>query len=474
MIDDSDVMSIVIDRTNPRRIFSSACSGIYRSDDAGALWRKIQGIPYAARRTHVIRQDPRRPQTFYAGTTEGLWKTSDAGATWQRVTPGEWIINALVLDAKTPNRLVMGTEQLGVMVSENGGRQFRPANEGFFHRQILALALDPERPNRVLAVLANAPEPVLATDDSGRTWKPLGPGLQATSVRRLYASPDGWLAALDRGGLMRYDAQKSAWHRVGTVTGEPAFSTENVSENFGEKSAGRIAGRSLSSDKKQVMKKKGLQPLRQKGPRALNQVVSDMAFSRDAWFAASPDGLLVSRDLGVHWTISPVGPIVLPVRSVRVSPDGRLLWVVTLRGMAHSRDAAASWSWHDLPFGVGGAWRLDAADENTWLATAPKGLYISRDAGKTWAQAANGIPLAPIQDLAIVGNIFLASMQTSGLFISFDRGVTWSRVEGTLAEGRFPVVAAREAASVIFAASSTEGLYAVELPAKLASSSRTR
>ena len=37
MIDDSDVMSISVDRANPRRLYASACSGIYRSDNAGAL-----------------------------------------------------------------------------------------------------------------------------------------------------------------------------------------------------------------------------------------------------------------------------------------------------------------------------------------------------------------------------------------------------------------------------------------------------
>ena len=57
MIDDSDVMSLHIDAKNPRRIFSSACSGIYRSDDAGLSWTKLQGIPYASRRTQQIVQD---------------------------------------------------------------------------------------------------------------------------------------------------------------------------------------------------------------------------------------------------------------------------------------------------------------------------------------------------------------------------------------------------------------------------------
>ncbi|MBI1739057.1 MAG: hypothetical protein HYR58_07400 [Acidobacteria bacterium] len=462
MIDDSDVMSIVVDRTNPRRVYASACSGIYRSDDAGALWRKIQGIPYAARRTQVIRQDPHRPQTIYAATTEGLWRTNDAGASWQRLTPADWVINALVLDPAKRDRLVMGTERLGVMVSDSAGKQagkkdgqqFRAANDGFFHRQILALALDRERPERVLAVLANAPEPVLATDDAGRTWKPLGPGLKAEAVRRVYAVPGGWLAALDRGGLMRYDPGKSAWQRIGSVSGEPAFSSE---ANAPPKKGRRIPARIV------------------RGPRPLSHVVLDMAFTRDAWYAATDDGLLVSRDQGATWVITPVGPVVLPARSVRVSPDAKSFWIVTLRGMVFSGDAGATWSWRDLPLEAGGALRLDAAGESTLLATAAKGLYISRDSGSTWKQAANGLPQAPIQDLAVVGDIFLVSMQAQGLYISYDRGASWMRIEGTLAEGRFAVVTAPrfrdEAASTIYAASSTEGLYAVELPAKLATSS---
>lgn len=166
--------------------------------------KKIQGIPFSARRTHVIRQDPQRAATVYAATTEGLWKTTKAGASWERVTPHDWVITALAIPSEVPNRLVIGTERLGVLVSDDAGQHFRAANDGFFHRQIMALALDRERPERVLA---NAPEPVLATEDGGHNWAPLGSGLSTRGLRRVYASPDGWWAALDSGGLMRYDEQ---------------------------------------------------------------------------------------------------------------------------------------------------------------------------------------------------------------------------------------------------------------------------
>lgn len=455
MIDDSDVFSIVVDRANPRRIFASACSGIYRSDNAGALWKKIQGIPFSARRTQVIVQDPARPSTIFAGTTEGLWVTHDSGSDWRRVTPKNWVINAAIASAERPGSLVLGTERLGVLISDDSGETLRPANRGFFHRQIVALALDRDYPDRVLAVLTNAPEPVLATEDAGRTWTPLGPGLTAEGLLRVYASPDGWWAALERGGLMRYDEQRRAWVLAGTVSGEIAETKDR-------------RGQSLPR-----AKPRGIPA---KGPVPLSFVVHDLAFaSRPAqspgpsraegavWFAATPEGLLASRDRGATWSVFPFAPLRLPVNSVRVSRDGQKIWLVSLRGMVFSRDGGVTWSWHDLPLEAGGALRLDVADDNTLLATARNGFYVSRDGGRIWQQAASGLPAVPVQDVAIVGEVFLVSMRTQGLYISYNRGASWSRIEGTLAEGYFPVVATREAARIVFAASATEGLYAVEL-----------
>jgi photosystem II stability/assembly factor-like uncharacterized protein len=443
MIDDSDVLSLAVDRHHPRRIYASACSGIYRSDNAGTVWKKIQGIPFSARRTYAILQDRRHASTIYAGTTQGLWRTADGGSSWRRITPRDWVINAVeIVSAAEPHgrdRIVIGTEQLGILMSDDGGEHFRASNDGFYHRHIVSLALDRQHPGRVLAILANAPEPVLATDDGGRTWSPLGPGLTTEGLRRVYAAPGGWWAALDRGGLMRYEAAKGTWVRAGVVVGEAA----EITDRHGRR---RPAARPL--------------------PLAL--VVNDMAFSHDIWFAATENGLLASRDQGTTWSLFPFAPLVLPVNSVRVSRDGRDLRVVSLRGMVFSFDGGKSWSWHDLPFEAGGALRLDVADENTILATTRRGLYVSRDAGKTWQLEAEGLPAAPVHDLALTSDVWLVSMQTGGLYISYDHGVTWSRVEGTLAEGFFPVVTTGEESGVIYAASTTEGLYAVELEARAA------
>jgi len=93
---------------------------------------------------------------------------------------------------------------------------------------------------------------------------------------------------------------------------------------------------------------------------------------------------------------------------------------------------------------------------------ARNGLYISRDAGATWAQTGSGLPFVPVQDFAASGSMFLASMRTGGLYISFDTGETWRRLGGALTDDFFPALAADGDDRVIFAASSTDGLYAVQ------------
>jgi len=442
MIDDSDVMSLFIDRSAPGRIFASACSGIYRSDNAAREWRKIQGIPYTARRTYAITQDPRNPASVYAATSEGLWKTSDGGISWRRTTPPDWVVNAVVVAGGSPARVLIGTEQLGVLSSDDGGEHFQDANAGFFHRQILALALDAGHPGRVLAVLAHAPDTIVATEDGGKNWLPLGPGLRTEQMLRVYATPGGWWASIEHGGLMRYDAARKAWQRAGVVKGEAAA----IPIPARRKSRLNSAGMKFP-------------------PHSLQQIVNDMAFSSDRWYAATDDGLLMSADGGATWSIKPLGPLTtLPVQSVRVSPDGQRLWVVSLRGLVFSTDGGTSWAWHDLPMKAGGALTLDVdrEDPSTMASIAHNGLYISRDAGNTWQQAGSGLPATPVQDLAIAGNVFLASMRTGGLYVSSDAGRTWTRVSGTLADGFFPAVTTKSNGGVIFAASATDGLYAVE------------
>jgi photosystem II stability/assembly factor-like uncharacterized protein len=451
MIDDSDVLSLVIDAENPQRIFASACSGIYRSDDAGTVWAKLEGIPYSSRRTPVIRQDAARTEVMYAGTTEGLWKSADGGASWRRISPRSWVINSIQIlarEGRGESRVLLGTEQHGVLASDDGGASFHASNQGFHHHGIVSLAVDPQDPDRAAAVLQNAPDAVLMTEDNGKNWVAMSAGLGGDAVRQIFSTPAGWWAALASGGLARFDAQRNAWARIGVLrefsAGEPASDSARGKNDF----------------------------------RAFRPAVNDMFFADSAWFAATERGLFVSRDSGGSWTELPFGPGELPVGSVRASSDGRQIRVVSSRGMIFSDDAGRTWAWHDLPLASGGAVRLEWTRDNILLAVARTGLYISRDAGNSWTKAQAGLPGGLADGLLTRPDFWLVSVEAAGLYISRDEGTTWTRVKHTasvstsirttagaapLGDGPFPVLAALGAAERIYAGSANDGLYVLDL-----------
>ncbi len=437
MADDSDVMSISLDPRQPQRVFASACSGIYRSENGGALWAKIRGIAPSAHRTHLLRQDPLLSQTLYSATTEGLWKTLDGGVTWSRITPATWSIAALIVHPKAPGRLVIGVEGSGVYVSEDAGKTFHAANEGFYHRQIFDLAINRARPERMLVVLTNSVSAAMATEDAGRNWTRLGPGLSLHALRRVYAAPDGWWATLERGGLLRYDAQKNAWVKAGLMAG-----MQSPAAKPGKRGSKPIPARTAS--------------------RSLNQVINDLAFAQDFWWAATEEGLLASRDRGVTWAAVPLGSTAkLPVHSLYVAADGGSLWLASPRGMMFSHDRGKTWTSRELGFTPQGRLRFYSRDATTLLLGSASRLYASTDAGQTWKPY--NLPDLWLRDVASAGEALLLSTQKRGLYVSYDRGESWAALESPAGEGFFSALASSGSNSAVLAASSTEGLYALDL-----------
>jgi hypothetical protein len=170
-----------------------------------------------------------------------------------------------------------------------------------------------------------------------------------------------------------------------------------------------------------------------------------------------------------------ISSLPLPVDSVRVSPDGAEIRIVSSHAMVFSGDAGRSWRWRDLPLESYGALRLGVADATTLLATSPSGLYISRDDGVTWTKAQSGLPASAIRDVLVRPDFWIVSSEKSGLYISRDQGANWSRIDnpnGSAHADYFPVIVAPVAADSIYAASTNEGLYLLELarPSVLAAS----
>lgn len=438
MIDDSDVMSIIVDPANPESVHATACSGIYHSTNAAAQWTKYKGIPFVFRRTQLIRQDPQHPETLYAGTTSGLWKTTSEAGQWKRVTPLDWVINDIVIDPKNTERIIIGTEREGVQISENGGATFSSANVGFHHQHILDVAMDRDRPERELVVLTFDTNAFLATKDGGATWAPLGPGLKRTDLKHVYASPSGWWASLNKGGLMKYEETGAKWVRAGLFAADSA----SPASSKGKKAAAR--GTTASS----------------KAPQLLSAQINDLTFTSSGWYAATSAGVLVSRDRGTSWKLASRDAFVKQAaQSLDASTDGSHVWAIAQRNLIYSADGGAHWDAKELAFASAGNLRVHRLDDSNLLITSNSGLYVSKDAGREWNRA--DIRDVQFQDAAGSGNALVVSLQRHGLLASFDGGKSWQRVNSPLAEGYFPVVRTRRDGALV-AASATEGLLAYE------------
>jgi len=453
MIDDSDVMSIIVDPANSDNVHATACSGIYHSVNGGTQWVKYQGIPSIFRRTQLIRMDPSNPQILYAGTTSGLWKTVN-DKDFKRVSPRDWIINALIIDPQNPHKLIIGTEREGVQISNDAGETFSAANVGFHHQHISDVAVDREHPERALVVLTFDTNAFLATKDGGNSWTSLGPGLKRTEVRHVYAAPTGWWASLTNGGWSKYDESSMKWVRAGlyvTDAGTPA------PPKTGTKGTKVVPAKASAT--------------KQSAPKLTAFLVNDMAFTSDAWYAATAGGVLVSKDHGATWKSASKDPLTRrPSQSVEASSDGNQVWAIAERNLLLSTNKGEKWDAQELSFAAAGNLRLHRLDDSTLFVTTNMGLYGTHDGGKTWNRA--DVRDLSFQSVAGNGGAVVAALQKHGLVASFDGGRSWQRLGDPLSQGYFPAISTQRDGSIL-AISATEGLLSLDANAKSASSGGT-
>ena len=304
--------------------------------------------------------------------------------------------------------------------------------------------MDPAQPGHALVVLTNVIEPALETRDNGRTWTPLANTGRLGSLRSVFAGPDGWWGAPARGGLVHYEGAqwvpameviaRSAPGKTATITATKASAKPSKSGPTAHVAAAET--------------------VLAKSP--VTAMVNDMAFGRGAWFAATEKGLLVSRDSGATWVVASGGS----AHAVAASAAGNAAWAVVGHELMTSNDAGKNWIAQALPFEPRGAVRLHAADDSYLLLASDFGLFESRNAGESWRQST--LPELMIADMAVSGDNVAVATRKGSLFVSHDAGRTWARSAANVDSEGFPAVRTLAANSGIMAASATEGLFVLE------------
>jgi photosystem II stability/assembly factor-like uncharacterized protein len=386
MIDDSDVMTVTVDRWNPQTVYATACTGIYRSTEAGMSWTKVRGIPTTSRRTRAFAQSPDNQNLFYAGTTEGLWISEDGTATWRLASHRELIVNAVL--ALPGGRVLVGTEGAGVLASQDGGKTFTASNDGFSERFISKVVFDRVGRRVVVSVWGDRNFGGVFVAPSPRgPWSRIGAGLEGREILSLAILGRNILAGTDD-GIFVWQPEGTQWTRLATVV-------DKVDPH----------------------------------PRVTDLV----AVEPRRLLAATSKGLLRSGDGGRTW-VRPVLGMAERVSTLAVSPnDVNLVVAATPLGFFRSTDGGDTWTQTAASFTAAGAHALSfmPADDRVVLATTTQGLYRSDDQGLSWARVTGGIPHSDITGLAIHPDgrtIYASDFTWGGIFRSVDGGKTWERM----------------------------------------------
>jgi hypothetical protein len=84
-------------------------------------------------------------------------------------------INSIAVHPSRPDMIFIGTNNYGVMVSNDGGKSFTPTNGGFSGRFANAILPDRETPNRIYASTINTATGggfLFVSNDNGESWRP--------------------------------------------------------------------------------------------------------------------------------------------------------------------------------------------------------------------------------------------------------------------------------------------------------------
>ncbi len=427
MLFDSDMFSLLVNPHNPEVLFSSACTGIYKSENGGLDWTKLQnGLPKEAKRTRTLHLDPSNPNTIYAGTTVGLFASRDAGNSWQVLFTGV-VVNSIAVHPENDKVILVGTDDAGLLKSNDGGLTFSPANRGFINRQVVAVASDPNRMHHYYASVASDGHygGFFLSSDKGLHWETFNEGLD------------------DAVGDVKTILPAHLSRRVYVGTHKGVFVGVPSLERW----------QSIDSTH--------------------NLTVVDLAFaniSEKGLFLATPDGVFHLDLVEDKLTKLEIPAQEGQTNAVLYDQNSAQLFAATNKGLFRSDDGGQTWKMKasglsDAPIHV-----LEKSGNRLFCGTRD-GLFFSDDGGEQWSRSEG---VYPIDIIAIETNpkaenqIFAADLLVGHLFYTNNGGDDWKIIQPGLNSARIAALGFNSFGELL-AGTSSDGVYVIP-PSDLAAS----
>ena len=465
-------IGVTVSHANPERVWAlieAEEGGVYRSDDAGKTWRRLNEDRALRQRawyyTH-IHADPRDPETVYV-LNVGFWKSVDGGRTFvQAIRPPHGDNHALWIAPNDPERMINGNDG-GGNVSFNGGRTWTAQDQAtaqFYHvtttNHFPYQVCGAQQDNSTIC----GPHRTSGGGITWNDWYEVG-GCESGYIAVRPDEPDVSFAGCYGGYLGRFDRKTGQERNVSVWPDNPMgwgaadlryrfnwtypiiiaphnprvlYTSANVvfkSSNEGQ-SWEPISGDLTRNDKAKQGPSGGPITKDNTSIEYYNVVfaVAPSPHDSNTVWAGTDDGLIhVTRDGGKNW--SNVTPRDLPealISIIEPSPhDPATAYVAATRYklddfrpyLYKTTDYGRSWRRVVTGIPEGHFVRVIRADptrRGLLYAAGEFGVYVSFDDGGNWQSLRLNLPVVPIHDLAVKDHDLIAGTHGRSFWVLDD------------------------------------------------------
>lgn len=185
------------------------------SRDGGRRWEEVPSLAGADAMGWAA-----TPDAVLVGGHPGMFRSTDGGSTFAPVNGAAAVPDVHALGG-TGSSLYLASPQRGLLASTDGGQTWEVRSEQQGRSFMGTILVDPKSPNRLIG--ADMAAGLTASADGGRTWRPLG-GPQAAMAVAWNPTDTGDIIAVGMNGGARSTDGGATWQELPLPAGTGALS----------------------------------------------------------------------------------------------------------------------------------------------------------------------------------------------------------------------------------------------------------